>query len=187
LRQNRGKIKSAPRPDVARVARQRNARFRLSTTASTHFDSGGKQMSEGSDRETGAGDLGRAFDQIKTAVRDLGDGVRHSGSLEKMKDALKDVIDAHDRGPAVDRLKATVREMGDDAGTSGALDRLKGAVTDFGNVAERSARDQWDAAKPELKSSAQDLQRVVESLSERAKDALDNLGNRLDPPDRRRS
>jgi hypothetical protein len=144
-------------------------------------------MSEGSDRETGAGDLGRAFDQIKTAVRDLGDGVRHSGSLEKMKDALKDVIDAHDRGPAVDRLKATVREMGDDAGTSGALDRLKGAVTDFGNVAERSARDQWDAAKPELKSSAQDLQRVVESLSERAKDALDNLGNRLDPPDRRRS
>ncbi|HET7093246.1 MAG TPA: hypothetical protein VFI22_07210, partial [Thermomicrobiales bacterium] len=72
-------------------------------------------MSAGSDREPGDGDLGRAFDQIKTAARDLGDGVRHSGSLEKLKDALKDVIDAHDRGPAVERLKATVREMGDEA------------------------------------------------------------------------
>ena len=143
-------------------------------------------MSEGSDREPGAGDLGRAFDQIKSAVRDLGGGVRHSGSLEKMKDALKDVIDAHDRGPAVERLKSTVREMGDDAETSGALDRLKAAVTDFGNVAEQSARDQWDAAKPELKSSARDLQRVVDGISERAKEALDNLGSRLDPPDKRR-
>jgi hypothetical protein len=142
-------------------------------------------MSEGSDRETGAGDLGRALDQIKSAVRDLGGGVRHSGSLDKMKDALKDVIDAHDRGPAIERLKASVRDMGGDPQTEAALGRLKMAVVDFGNVAEQSAREQWDAAKPEMKSGARDVQRVVEELSERAKGALDSIGNRLDPPNKR--
>ncbi|HEX5497922.1 MAG TPA: hypothetical protein VFX03_01805, partial [Thermomicrobiales bacterium] len=79
-----------------------------------------------------------------------------------------------------------VREMGDDAETGGALDRLKVAVTDFGNVAERSARDQWESAKPELKSGARDLQRVVDGVSERAKEAFDSLGDRLDPPHKRR-
>ena len=144
-------------------------------------------MSEGTNRDAGAGELGRAFDQIKAAARELGGDVRQSGSLSKMKDALKDVIDAHDRGPVLDRLKATVREMGDDVEAGGSLDRLKMAVTDFGNVAERSARDQWDAAKPELKHSARDLQRLVDALSERAREAIDSLGSRLDPPDKRRS
>ncbi|HEU5434302.1 MAG TPA: hypothetical protein VFU81_21700, partial [Thermomicrobiales bacterium] len=73
-----------------------------------------------------------------------------------------------------------------DPETDAAFSRLKEAVVDFGNVAEQSAREQWDAAKPELKSGARDLQRLVDALSERAKEAFDNLGNRLDPPDKRR-
>lgn len=63
-----------------------------------------------------------------------------------------------------------------------AMERLRAAVTRLGEEVEANAHSEWVRAKPELKSTVSDLQRMVDVLAERAKAALGELGARLDEP-----
>lgn len=63
-----------------------------------------------------------------------------------------------------------------------ALDQLKTAIKDLGDEVEQNARAEWVRAKPELRANVSDLQGLVDTLAERAKAAIGDLSNRLDPP-----
>jgi hypothetical protein len=63
-----------------------------------------------------------------------------------------------------------------------AMERLRAAIERLGEEVEANAHTEWVRAKPELKSTVTDLQRMVDVLAERAKSALGELGSRLDGP-----
>lgn len=66
-----------------------------------------------------------------------------------------------------------------------AMNRLRAAIEKVGEEIEANAHTEWDRAKPELRSTLSDLQRMVDVLAERAKTALGEMGSRLDRPSKR--
>jgi hypothetical protein len=63
-----------------------------------------------------------------------------------------------------------------------AMERLRAALQRLGDEVEANAQAEWVRAKPELRGTVTDLQRMVDALAERAKAALGELGSRLDGP-----
>ena len=61
-----------------------------------------------------------------------------------------------------------------------ALARLRGAVDRLGAEVEANAAAEWVRAKPELRETITDLQGMVDTLAQRARAALGDLGSRLD-------
>lgn len=118
------------------------------------------------------GGLLGALGRVTSAVKDLGGDVATPATLDKLKETVKGVTEEPDKGAVLNRLKTTIKELGDEQQTSDSLDRLKSALGDLGNEVEKSARDQWETAKPELKKGVGDLQSVVDSMATKAKGHL---------------
>ena len=58
--------------------------------------------------------------------------------------------------------------------------RLRTALDRLSDEVEANAEAEWVRAKPELRQGIDDLQTMVDQLSQRAKAALGDLGARLD-------
>ena len=61
-----------------------------------------------------------------------------------------------------------------------AMARLRAAIDRLGEEVEANAEAEWVRAKPELREGIDELQGMVDMLSQRAKAALGDLGARLD-------
>ncbi len=61
-----------------------------------------------------------------------------------------------------------------------ALARLRAAVDRLGEEVEANAEAEWVRAKPELRQGIAELETMVDSLAQRAKAALGDLGAPLD-------
>ncbi len=66
---------------------------------------------------------------------------------------------------------------------SAALGNLREAVDRLRQEVEANAKEEWVRAKPELKTTLGDLQKMIDAAAERAKTLLGDLGNRLDADD----
>lgn len=66
------------------------------------------------------------------------------------------------------------------ADLTAALGHLREAVDRLRQEIEVNAREEWVRAKPELKTTLADLQRMIDAAAERAKVMLDELSSRLD-------
>jgi hypothetical protein len=61
-----------------------------------------------------------------------------------------------------------------------ALGQLREAIERLGSEIEANAREEWVRAKPELKNTLADLQRMIDAAAERAKELLNDLSSRID-------
>lgn len=61
-----------------------------------------------------------------------------------------------------------------------AMARLRAAVDGMRDEVEANAQAEWVRAKPELRSTVNELEEKVDALAERAKAALADLGARID-------
>jgi outer membrane murein-binding lipoprotein Lpp len=61
-----------------------------------------------------------------------------------------------------------------------SMTRLRGAVDQLRGEVEINAQSEWVRAKPELRSILNDLESKVDTLSQRAKEALGDLGSKID-------
>ncbi len=66
-----------------------------------------------------------------------------------------------------------------------ALGHLRESVDRLRAEIETNAKDEWIRAKPELKTTLGDLQKMIDAAAERAKSVLGDLGNRLDATEKR--
>lgn len=66
-----------------------------------------------------------------------------------------------------------------------ALGHLRDAVDRLRTEIEVNAKDEWVRAKPELKTTLGDLQKMIDAAAERAKVVLGDLSNRLDSTEKR--
>ena len=113
-----------------------------------------------------------ALGRVTAAVKDLGGEVATGSTLDKLKESVRGVSEEPDKTAVLNRVKSTLKELGDEPHTSESLDRLRTALSEFGDEVEKSARDQWETTKPELKKGVGDLQGVVDSMATKAKDRL---------------
>jgi outer membrane murein-binding lipoprotein Lpp len=75
------------------------------------------------------------------------------------------------------------QEVIDDLGA--AMARLRAAIDRLREEVEANAQTEWVRAKPELHSTIADLQAMVDTLAQRVKSALGDLGTRLEGQDKR--
>lgn len=61
-----------------------------------------------------------------------------------------------------------------------ALGHLREAIERLGAEIETNARAEWVRAKPEVRNTLSDLQRMIDAAAERAKDLLGELSSRID-------
>lgn len=66
-----------------------------------------------------------------------------------------------------------------------ALGHLRDAVDRLRHEIEVNAKDEWLRAKPELKTTLGDLQKMIDAAAERAKIVLGDLSHRLDSTEKR--
>ena len=66
-----------------------------------------------------------------------------------------------------------------------ALGHLRDAVDRLRSEIEMNAKDEWVRAKPELKTTLGDLQKMIDAAAERAKVVLGGLSDRLDSTEKR--